>query len=157
MDYKVVAKNRKASFEYYLLNHFEAGLALKGSEIKSIRAGQASLAESYIQVDGKEAFLINAHVAPYEAANRFNHDPIRPRKLLLHPREIKEMWDAVRQKGMTIIPVQIYLKNGLAKIDIAIAKGKKLYDKRAVIAKRDALRDNERSAALKKTKGIENS
>jgi SsrA-binding protein len=157
MDYKVVAKNRKASFEYYLLNHFEAGLVLKGSEIKSIRAGQASLAESYIQVDGKEAFLINAHVAPYEAANRFNHDPIRPRKLLLHPREIKEMWDAVRQKGMTIIPVQIYLKNGLAKIDIAIAKGKKLYDKRAVIAKRDALRDNERSAIMKKTKGIENS
>ena len=157
MDYKVVAKNRKASFEYYLLDHFEAGLVLKGSEIKSIRAGQASLAESYIQVDGKEAFLINAHVAPYEAANRFNHDPIRPRKLLLHPREIKEMWDAVRQKGMTIIPVQIYLKNGLAKIDIAIAKGKKLYDKRAVIAKRDALRDNERSATLKKTKGIENS
>ncbi len=101
--------------------------------------------------------MINAHVAPYEAANRFNHDPIRPRKLLLHPREIKEMWDAVRQKGMTIIPVQIYLKNGLAKIDIAIAKGKKLYDKRAVIAKRDALRDNERSATLKKTKGIENS
>lgn len=157
MDYKVVAKNRKASFEYYLLDHFEAGLVLKGSEIKSIRAGQASLAESYIQVDGKEAFLINAHVAPYEAANRLNHDPIRPRKLLLHPREIKEMWDAVRQKGMTIIPVQIYLKNGLAKIDIAIAKGKKLYDKRAVIAKRDALRDNERSATLKKTKGIENS
>jgi SsrA-binding protein len=157
MDYKVVAKNRKASFEYYLLDHFEAGLVLKGSEIKSIRAGQASLAESYIQVDGKEAFLINAHVAPYEAANRFNHDPIRPRKLLLHPREIKEMWDAVRQKGMTIIPVQIYLKNGLAKIDIAIAKGKKLYDKRAVIAKRDALRDNERSAIMKKTKGIENS
>jgi SsrA-binding protein len=157
MDYKVVAKNRKASFEYYLLDHFEAGLVLRGSEIKSIRAGQASLAESYIQVDGKEAFLINAHVAPYEAANRFNHDPIRPRKLLLHPREIREMWDAVRQKGMTIIPVQIYLKNGLAKIDIAIAKGKKLYDKRAVIAKRDALRDNERTATLKKRKGIENS
>ncbi len=150
MDYKVVAKNRKASFEYYLLDHFEAGLVLRGSEIKSIRAGQASLAESYIQVDGREAFLINAHIAPYEAANRFNHDPIRPRKLLLHPREIREMWDAVRQKGMTIIPVQIYLKNGLAKIDIAIAKGKKLYDKRAVIAKRDALRDNERIATLNK-------
>jgi SsrA-binding protein len=144
MGIKIVSTNRKAKFEFYLLEHYEAGLELMGSEIKSIRAGQVSLTEAYVQVDGKQAWLIEAHIAPYIEANRFNHDPKRPRRLLLHKREIKEMWDAVRQKGMTIVPVQIYLKEGRAKIDIAIAKGKKLYDKRHEIAKRDAQREAER-------------
>ena len=144
MDVKVVATNRKARFEYFLLEHYEAGLSLQGSEIKSIRAGQISLAEAYVQTDGNEAWLVNAHVAPYEQANRMNHDPRRMRKLLLHRREIKELWDAVRQKGVTIVPVRVYLKGGRAKLEIAIAKGKKLYDKRHEIAKRDQAREIER-------------
>jgi SsrA-binding protein len=144
MSVKVVATNRKARFEYFLLDTFEAGIALQGSEIKSIRAGQISLAEAYVQTDGKEAWLINAHIAPYEQANRFNHDPRRLRKLLLHKREIRELWNAVRQKGVTIVPVQVYLKEGKAKVEIAIAKGKKLYDKRHEIAKRDQTREIER-------------
>lgn len=145
MAKKVVATNRKAHFEYFLLEHFEAGIALKGTEIKSIRAGQISLAEAYVKIDGREAWLMNAHIAPYDPANRYNHDPLRPRRLLLHRREIRELWNAVRQKGVTIIPVQVYLKEGLAKIDIAIAKGKKTYDKREEIAKRDAQRETERA------------
>jgi SsrA-binding protein len=136
---KSIATNRKASFEYFLLERFEAGLALKGSEIKSIRAGQISLSEAYVRVDdARGAFLMEAHIAPYVQANRFNHDPKRPRRLLLQKREIREMWDAVRQKGVTIVPIRIYLKNGRAKIEIAIAKGKKLHDKREAIARRDA-------------------
>jgi SsrA-binding protein len=138
---KVVATNRKASFEYFLLEHFEAGLALHGSEIKSIRAGQVSLAEAYVEVDGRNAWLVEAHIAPYEQANRFNHDPKRRRRLLLHRKEILELWDAVRQKGVTIVPLRIYIKEGRAKIEIALAKGKKLHDKRATIAKRDEERE----------------
>jgi len=144
---KVVANNRKAGFEYFLFERFEAGLALKGSEIKSIRAGQISLAESYIRVDENQAWLIEAHIAPYVQANRFNHDPKRPRRLLLHSKEIREMWDAVRQKGITIVPIRVYLKNGRAKLEIAIAKGKKLHDKREAIARRDAEREMDREAS----------
>jgi len=144
---KVVATNRKAGFEYFLFEHFEAGLALKGSEIKSIRAGQISLAEAYIRVDENQAWLIEAHIAPYLQANRFNHDPKRPRRLLLHSKEIREMWDAVRQKGVTIVPIRVYLKNGRAKLEIAIAKGKKLHDKREAIARRDAERDMDRETS----------
>jgi SsrA-binding protein len=143
---KVVASNRKAGFEYFLFERFEAGLALKGSEIKSIRAGQISLAEAYIRVDENQAWLIEAHIAPYIQANRFNHDPKRPRRLLLHSKEIREMWEAVRQKGVTIVPIRVYLKNGRAKLEIAIAKGKKLHDKREAIARRDAEREMDREA-----------
>jgi SsrA-binding protein len=139
--YKIVATNRKASFEYFLLEQFEAGLALQGSEIKSIRAGQVSIAEAYVDVDGRNAWLVESHIAPYEQANRFNHDPKRKRRLLLHRKEILELWDAVRQRGVTIIPIKVYLKNGRAKIEIALAKGKKLHDKRASIAKRDEERE----------------
>jgi SsrA-binding protein len=149
MSIKVIASNRKANFEYFLLEHFEAGIALQGSEIKSIRAGQISLAEAYIQVDGKEAWLIGAHIAPYDPASRYNHDPVRPRRLLLHRREIKELWDAVRQKGVTIVPVKVYLKDGRAKVDIAVAKGKKLYDKRHEIAKRDLEREIDRKQRIR--------
>lgn len=144
MDIKVVATNRKARHEYFLLDTYEAGIALQGSEIKAIRAGQISLAQAYIRLDGQEAWLIDAHVAPYEQAGRFNHDPLRPKKLLLHSDEILKLWDTVRQKGVTIIPLRIYLKNGRAKVEIAVAKGKKLYDKRAAIAERDAEREIER-------------
>lgn len=141
---KIVASNRKAQFEFFLLEHFEAGLSLVGSEIKSIRAGQISLAEAYVQIDGRQAWLINAHVAPYDPASRYNHDPKRPRQLLLHKREILKMWNEVRQKGVTIVPVKVYLKDGRAKLDIAVAKGKKLYDKRAAIAERDVERETRR-------------
>lgn len=146
MDSKIIAKNRKAEFEYFLLEHFEAGLALQGSEIKSIRAGQVSLQESYIQVDASSAWLVGAHIATYEAASYTNHDPKRSRQLLLHKKEIRQLWNAIRQKGVTIVPVRMYLKDGRAKLDIAVAKGKKLYDKREVIAKRDAEREIARVA-----------
>ena len=138
---KVVATNRKAGFEYFLLEHFEAGLSLRGSEIKSIRSGQVSIAEAYVEVDGRNAWLVESHIAPYEQANRFNHDPKRKRRLLLHKKEILELWDAVRQKGVTIVPTRVYLKEGRAKIEIALAKGKQLHDKRASIAKRDEERE----------------
>lgn len=143
--FKVVATNRKASHEYFLLERIEAGIALQGSEIKSIRAGQMSLAEAYIRVDGDQAWLEDAHIAPYEHAGIFNHAPRRPRKLLLHKKEIRQLWNQVRQKGVTIIPLRVYLKDGRAKVEIAVAKGKKLYDKREIIAKRDAERDIERN------------
>src|SRR5512135_614171 len=144
---KVVATNRKAGFEYFLLERFEAGLALKGSEIKSIRAGQMSLAESYIDIEnGRSAWLLDAHIAPYVQANRFNHDPRRKRRLLLHKRQIHELWTAVRQKGMTIVPTRVYLKEGRAKIEIALARGKKAHDKRAAIAKRDQARELDRES-----------
>ena len=145
MESKVVAKNRKAEFEYFLLEHFEAGISLQGSEIKSIRAGQVSLQEAYIQVDGREAWLVGAHIAPYEAASYSNHDPTRNRRLLLHKKEIRELWNAIRQKGITVVPVRMYLKDGRAKLDIAIGKGKKLYDKRQEIAKKDVERDLSRN------------
>jgi len=144
MGEKVVASNRKARHEYFILETMEAGIALQGSEIKSIRAGQISLAEAYIRIDGKEAWLEDAHVAPYEQASIFNHEPRRPRKLLLHSSEIRKLWNTVRQKGVTIIPLSVYLKNGRAKVEIAVAKGKKLYDKRAEIAKRDYQREIDR-------------
>jgi SsrA-binding protein len=144
-NFKVVATNRKASHEYFLLERIEAGIALQGSEIKSIRAGQMSLAEAYIRVDGDQAWLEDAHIAPYEHAGIFNHEPRRPRKLLLHKKEIRQLWNQVRQKGVTIIPLRVYLKEGRAKVEIAVAKGKKLYDKRQTIAKRDAEREIERN------------
>lgn len=140
-DIKVVATNRKAGFEYFLLERFEAGLSLQGSEIKSIRAGQISLAEAYVSVEANEAWLIESHIAPYAQANRMNHDPKRPRRLLLHKKQISEMWNAVRQKGVTIVPIRVYLKGGRAKLEIAIAKGKQLHDKRNSIAKRDQERE----------------
>lgn len=141
---KTLATNRKAKFEYFLFEHFEAGLALQGTEIKSIRAGQVSLAEAYVQVDGRNAFLMEAYIAPYEQGSHYNHDPRRPRQLLLHKREIRQLWNAARQKGMTIIPTRIYLKEGRAKLEIALAKGKKLHDKRDAIAQRDAEREAKR-------------
>lgn len=144
MDVKVVATNRRATHEYFLGDRYEAGISLMGSEIKSIRAGRISLAEAYVQVDGQEAWLMDAHIAPYEPSSAFNHEPRRPRKLLLHSSEIRSLWNDVRKKGITIVPTRVYLKKGLAKVEIAVARGKKLYDKRHEIAKRDAEREIER-------------
>ncbi len=147
---KVVATNRKASFEYFLLEKFEAGLSLQGSEIKSIRAGQVSIVEAYVDIEGgQEAWLVEAHIAPYAQANRFNHDPKRKRRLLLHKKQIREIWNQVRQKGMTVVPTRIYLKDGRAKIEIALARGKKAYDKRESIAKRDRERGAERESRVR--------
>jgi SsrA-binding protein len=147
---KVVATNRKAGFEYFLLEKFEAGLALRGSEIKSVRAGQVSLAESFVEIEnGQNAWLVEAHIAPYEQANRYNHDPKRKRRLLLHKKQIRELWNSVRLKGMTIVPTRVYIKDGRAKIEIALARGKKAYDKRAVIAKRDQAREQERETRVR--------
>lgn len=146
METKVVATNRKASFEYFLQERYEAGISLKGSEIKSIRAGQISLAEAYVSLDGHEAWLMDAHIAPYDHSGIYNHEPRRPRKLLLHRSEIRRLWNEVRKKGVTIIPTRVYIKEGRAKVEIAVAKGKKLYDKRETIARRDAERDVERQS-----------
>lgn len=141
----MIARNKKAKFEYFLLEHYEAGIVLKGSEIKSIRDRKASIAEAYVQTNGEEAWLVNAHIAHYDPASRENHDPKRDRKLLLHKKEIEELWDGVRQKGLTVVPTELYLKDGKAKLDIALARGKKLYDKRREIAKRDMQREIERA------------
>jgi SsrA-binding protein len=141
METKTVARNRKAEFEYVLLENFESGISLQGSEIKSIRLGQVSLQEAYVQVTEKEAWLVNSHVATYNPASYTNHDPKRSRQLLLKRKEIHELWVSVKQKGMSVIPVRLYLKDGRAKLEIALAKGKKLYDKRQDIAKKDVERD----------------
>lgn len=144
MSTKTVATNRKASHEYHILDTYEAGIVLQGSEIKSIRAGKISLSQAYVSVNNGEAWLLNAHIATYDQASRYNHDPLRPRKLLLHRSELHRIWNDIRQKGATIVPLRVYLKGGLAKVEIAVAKGKKLYDKRIEIAKRDTERDIER-------------
>jgi SsrA-binding protein len=149
-EVKILATNRKATFEYFLLEKFEAGLALQGSEIKSIRAGQISIQESYVDIEnGEQAWLVEAHIAPYAQANRFNHEPRRKRRLLLHKKQIRELWNNIRIKGMTVVPTRVYLKNGRAKIEIALAKGKKAYDKRETIAKRDAARSAERETRVR--------
>ena len=144
MSNKILATNRKARFEYFLLDYYEAGLVLQGSEIKSIRARHISIAEAYVRILDDEAWLIDAHIAPYDQASHFNHEPRRPRKLLLHRKELNRLNKAVLSKGVTIIPTKVYLKNGRAKVEIALAKGKKRYDKRQVIAKRDVERELQR-------------
>lgn len=142
---KLIAQNRKAAHEYFLEDRFEAGLVLMGSEIKSIRAGHVQLREAYVQAQGRQVLLLNAHIAPYDPAARQNHEPLRPRKLLLHKREIAKLVEKVQQKGYTIVPTKLYLSKGRAKVEIALAKGKKQYDKREAIAKRDSQREVERA------------
>lgn len=146
---KIVAQNRKAFHDYFVEDRFEAGMVLVGSEIKSIRAGQVQLREAYVRAEAHEVFLLNAHIAVYDPAARQNHDPRRPRKLLLHKKEIAKLLEHVRQKGYTIIPLKIYLDKGRAKIEIALAKGKKQYDKRQTIAERESRRDIERALSRK--------
>ena len=144
MEYKVVSTNKKARFEYHILETLEAGIVLRGSEIKSIRLGQVSLQEAYIRTDGREAWLVGATIAVYKQASILNHNPTRERKLLLHTRQIRKLWDEVRIKGMTLVPMRMYLKNGLAKVEIGLAKGKKQYDKRESIKERDIVREENR-------------
>lgn len=147
---KIIATNRKAKHDYFLEDRIEAGIALKGTEIKSIRAGRVSLREAYVQVDGGEAWLVNAHIAPYDPASTMNHDPRRRRKLLLHKRQIIKLFDDIRQKGYTIIPTVMYLRSGKAKVEIAVARGKRKYDKRREIAKRDAEREMARATTRRR-------
>lgn len=144
MSGKTIAKNKKAFFNFHILETYQAGIVLQGSEIKSIRNHQVSIDQSYVHVDGEEAWLVDSYIHPYEQASSFNHDPRRRRKLLLHKKEILELWDRVRIKGNTIVPLRVYLSEGKAKIEIAVAKGKKLRDKRKDIADRDAQRQTER-------------
>ena len=144
MDIKVVSTNKKARFEYFILETFEAGLVLKGTEIKSVRNGQISLQEAYVRTNGEEVWLVGAHIAPYENASAFQHDPKRDRKLLMHKKQIRKIFDEVRIKGMTIVPIRVYLKDGKAKLEIGLAKGKKQYDKRDAIKARDVERETSR-------------
>ena len=146
MSKKIIATNRKAKFQFHLYDRFEAGIALVGTEIKSIRAGSVSLKEAFVHVDDGEAWLVDSHIAVYEPASYFNHAPKRRRKLLLHKKEIKKLWEATKQKGMTVVPTQMYLVKGRAKVEITLAKGKKLHDKRKEIQRREVEREIERQA-----------
>ena len=142
---KVIAENRRARFDYFLEDNIEAGIQLLGTEIKALRDGRANIAESYVSPEGREVVLINADIPPYKQANRFNHEPRRPRKLLLHRKQIDRLIAAVQRDGQTIIPLRLFLnEDGKAKIEIALAKGKKLHDKRETEAARDWQRDKAR-------------
>lgn len=143
---KVVTKNRKAQHDYHLERTFQAGLVLQGSEIKSIRANNITLGDGFVQEKNGELWLMGVHISPYEQSSSFGrHDPLRPRKLLLHKREIIQIVSQSRERGYTIIPTMVYLERGRAKVEIALAKGKKLYDKRNTIAKRDSEREIRRA------------
>jgi len=141
----LIAENRRARFDYFLEQTFEAGLSLTGSEVKSLRNGRANIAESYAAVEGDQIMLVNADIPPYTQANRFNHEPRRPRKLLLHRKEIERLIGAVQREGRTLVPTKLYWNDkGLAKLELALAKGKKLHDKRETEAERDWKRDKAR-------------
>ncbi|MEH6665356.1 MAG: SsrA-binding protein SmpB [Brevundimonas sp.] len=142
---RTIAENRRARFDYFLEDHMEAGIALLGTEIKALRDGRANIAESYAAVEGREIVLVNADIPPYKQANRFNHEPRRHRKLLLHRKQIDKLIGAVQREGRTIIPLRLYLnERGVAKLEIALAKGKKIHDKREAVAERDWQRDKAR-------------
>jgi SsrA-binding protein len=142
---KTVAVNRKAGFDYDFLERYEAGLALTGTEIKSIREGKVNVRDAFARVQNGEAWLHNLHIAEYQAASRFNHEPTRPRKLLLHKDQIAHLAGALEQRGLTLIATRLYLKRGRAKVELAVAKGRKSYDKRAAIAEREAGRAIQRA------------
>ncbi|NMB27457.1 MAG: SsrA-binding protein SmpB [Tissierellia bacterium] len=146
---KALARNRKARHEYFIEDTIEAGLVLKGTEVKSIRQGKVNIQEAYAMVENGEVYVYSMHISPYEQGNIYNLDPIRKRKLLLHKREIRRLNSFIMQKGYTLIPLSLYLKDGLVKIELAIAKGKKLYDKRETIAKKDAQRRMEQHMSEK--------
>lgn len=145
MGIKVIATNRKARHQYQFHDTFEAGLVLQGSEIKSIRAGRVSLQEGFVLFEGGEAWLANVHIAQYDPASQQNHEPKRRRKLLLHRREIERLRSRTQEKGFTVVPTKLYLKEGRAKVEIALVRGKKLHDKRQSIAERDSKRQVERA------------
>jgi SsrA-binding protein len=135
---KIVTENRKAYHDYHIHERMEAGVVLKGTEIKSLRNGKVHLRDSYAEVKNEEIFLVSCHISPYDPASQFNHDPLRRRKLLLHKKEIKKLFDRIEIKGFNLIPLKIYLKGGRAKVELGIATGKKTFDKREAIKKREA-------------------
>ena len=141
---KIVAENRKARRDYFIVDEYEAGLVLKGTEVKSLRQGRANLKDSYARIKNGEVFVYQLHIAPYPFAYYDNHDPLRPRKLLLHKHEIKRLYSKVNEKGHTLVALRLYFKNGKVKIVIAVAKGKRKYDKREAIKRRDQQRDLDR-------------
>lgn len=142
---KVVAENRKAFHDYFIEDRIEAGIILTGTEIKSIRNGRINLKDSYGRIDDGEIWVHQMHISPYEQGNRFNHDPLRPRKLLLHRSEINKLVGKIQQQGLTLIPIKIYLKKGMAKVELAVGQGKKNYDKRQALAEKEGKRDIERA------------
>ncbi|MTH53808.1 SsrA-binding protein SmpB [Bacillus mangrovi] len=142
---KVVAQNKKANHDYSIEETYEAGIVLQGTEIKSLRAGRVNLKDSFARIQGGEVFLHNMHVSPYEQGNRYNHDPLRTRKLLLHNREISKLIGLTKEEGYTLVPLKIYLKNGFAKVLVGLGRGKKKYDKREDLKKKEAKRDIERA------------
>ena len=146
---KIVTQNRKARHEYHILETWEAGIVLLGTEVKSLREGHINLKDSHARISHGEIFLHNCHINPYERGGYANHDPVRVRKLLLHKREIRKLTGKVQEKGLTLIPLKVYFKDGKAKVEIALCQGKKHYDKRADIASRDAKRDMDRSLKYK--------
>ena len=148
---KTIATNRKAYHSYFVQDSIEAGISLTGTEIKSLRSGRVSLGEAYVRPEAGELWLVNAHIARYEAASRLSHEPRRPRKLLLHRKEINSLSSRIAEKGLTLVPLKIYLKDRLAKASIALAKGKKLYDKREAITRRDMEREMGRTLKWRKS------
>jgi len=144
-DHKQVASNRKAFHDYEILERVEAGISLTGTEIKSIRANGASIREAYARPLNGEMWLYGTHIAPYEAGSHMNHEPTRPRRLLLHRKEIRELARAMNERGLTLVPLNLYLKRGMAKVELGLVRGRKQYDKRQAIAKRDAERDMQRA------------
>ena len=143
-ELKLVANNKKAYHDYFIEEKYEAGISLAGTEVKSLRMGRCSIKEAFIRIEHDEVFVYNMHISPYEKGNIFNKDPLRPRKLLMHKKEIQKMVGKIAQKGYTIVPVEVYFKGSLVKVQVALAKGKKLYDKRQDIAKKDQRREAER-------------
>lgn len=141
---KLIANNKKARHDYFIEETYETGISLAGTEVKSIRMGHCSIKESFVRIEKGEVYIYGMHVNPYEKGNIFNKDPLRPRKLLMHKQEINKLIGKINEKGYTIVPLQVYLKGSLVKVEIALAKGKKLYDKRADIAKKDQRREAER-------------
>jgi SsrA-binding protein len=142
---KPIAQNKKAYHDYFIEETLEAGIALTGTEVKSLRAGRVNLRDSYAMVEKGELFLVGVHISPYEQGNIFNHDPLRNRKLLVHARELRRLYGKVQVAGYTLVPTKMYFKDGRAKVEIGLAKGKALYDKRQTLAKKEAERDMERS------------
>lgn len=146
---KLIANNKKAYFDYFIEDKYEAGIALAGTEVKSLRMGKCSIKESYIRIENGEVFIYNMHISPYEKGNIFNKDPLRVRKLLMHRHEINKLAGRVTQKGYTLVPLQIYFKGSLVKVEVGLARGKKLYDKREDIAKKDQRREAEKDFKVK--------
>ena len=146
---KLIANNKKAYFDYFIEDKYEAGIELHGTEVKSLRMGKCSIKEAYVRIENGQVYVCNMNITPYEKGNIFNRDPIRPKKLLMHKDEIRKLTGKISEKGFTIVPLQVYFKDGRAKIEIGLARGKKLYDKRQDIAKKDQRREAEKEFKVK--------